>query len=137
MMTMAVFIGPIVLGITVSLQKVVMMTLAGVVSDPALEAAKEMDLAKVSGGGGVGVDIGSLFNVSVETFQEFATPLMFLIIISIYVVEIVIIMIYFTTKVQEDNDLLFKINLARYLPIAITIFVVTAYGANLLMSGMM
>ncbi|MFA5763592.1 MAG: hypothetical protein WC915_02165 [archaeon] len=137
MMTMAIFIGPIVLGITVSLQKVVMMTLAGVVTDPALEAAKELDLSQIAGSSGVGVDIGSLFNVSIESFQQFASPLTFLMIISIYVIEIVIIMIYFTTKVEEDNDLLFKINLARYLPIAVIIFVVTAFGANLLMAGMM
>ncbi len=135
MMTMAVFIGPIVLGITVSLQKVVMMTLAGVVTDPAVQAAKDMDMAQITGGGGINVN--QLFNVSVETFGQFATPLMFLLIISIYVIEIVIIMIYFTTKVQEDNDLLFRVNVAKYLPIAVIIFLVTAIGANLLITNMM
>lgn len=134
MMTMAIFIGPIVLGITVSLQKVVMMTLAGIIADPAVLEAQSNDIGAIAGGE---VQINNLFEMTVEQFSQFATPLVFLIIIAIYVVEIVIIMIYFTTKIQEDNDLLFKMNLARYLPIAVTIFVITAYGANLLISGML
>ncbi len=137
MMTMSVFIGPIVLGITVALQKVVMMTLAGVVSDPAMDAAQQIDMADLAGGLGSNIQINQLFQLNIEVFQQLATPLVFLLIIAVYVAEIVVIMIYFTTKIQEDNDLLFKINLAKYLPIAMIIFAVTSFGANLAITMLM
>jgi hypothetical protein len=136
MLMMSVFIGPIVLGITVALQKVVMMTLSGVVTDPALEAAQEMDYAGVAGSMG-GMEINQLFSLNIATFQQLATPLMFLLIIAVYVAEIVVIMIYFTTKVQEDNELLFRINLAKYLPIAMIIFALTALGSTMAITAMM
>jgi hypothetical protein len=133
MQTMALFIGPIVLGITVALQKVVMMTLAGVVADPVLQEAQNAPIAGI----GSGASIQQMFQLTVAEFQKFASPLVFLIIISIYVMEIVIVMIYFTTKVQEDNDLLFKINLARALPIATTVFVLTALASSIAVSALM
>jgi len=133
MQTMAIFIGPVVLGITVALQKVVMMTLAGVVSSSALEGGGA-DAGAIASG--TNLNINSLFAVKSSAFATFATPLMFLIIIGIYVVEIVIIMIFFTTKVQEDNNLLFRINLAKSLPIAITIFVLTVLASNIFIGGL-
>jgi hypothetical protein len=137
MTTMAMFIAPVVLGITVALQKVVMMTLGDLVTDPALAAAKEAELGVGGLIGGGGFEINELFSVSVESFQSLATPLMFLIIISIYVIEIVIIMIYFTTKIQEDNELLFRITLAKSLPIAVIVFIVSAFAANMFIAMMM
>lgn len=136
MTTMAVFIGPIVLGITVALQRVIMMTLAGVVSDPAISDA-QTDIGGIGAIAGNTLDINQLFSLTVSEFQKFASPLVFLIIISIYVIEILIIMIYFTTKIQEDNDLLFKINLAKYLPIAVTIFLITALISSMAVGGML
>jgi hypothetical protein len=142
MTTMAVFIGPIVLGITVALQRVVMMTLAGVVANPSVEettafGAGAGGIGGLAGGGASGLTGGGLFQLSVDGFLQLASPLAFLFIISIYVIEIVIIMIYFTTKVQEDNELLFRINLAKYLPIATTIFVVVALFSSLAVSSML
>ena len=136
MTTMALFIGPIVLGITVALQKIVMNTLAGVVADPTVEEGATASInSAIAQTGGAGVS--DMFSLTVEGFMSFATPLVFLIIVSIYVAEIVMVMIYFTTKVQEDNDLMFKINLAKSLPIAVTIFVVTALGANMMIGAML
>ncbi|MDD4251114.1 MAG: hypothetical protein PHX27_02890 [Candidatus ainarchaeum sp.] len=136
MLMMSVFIGPIVLGITVALQKVVMMTLAGVVTDPAMDALNAGEIGGVAGGMG-GMEMNQLFSLTIETFQQMASPLVFLLILAVYVAEIVVIMIYFTTKIQEDNDLLFKINLAKYLPIAMTIFAVTALGASMAITAML
>lgn len=137
MTTMAVFIGPIVLGITVALQRVIMMTLAGVVSDPAAGGVIGDDFGVGGMTGGATMNISGLFELSVSEFQRFASPLVFLIIISIYVIQILIIMIYFTTKIQEDNDLLFKLNLAKYLPIAVSIFIITALISSLAVGGML
>lgn len=134
MQTMAVFIAPIVLGITVALQKVVLNTLAGLVSDPLANKVTTVDTASVGGNLSTLTNIGSMFDIKPAVFKTFATPLMFLIIIGIYVIEIVIVMMYFTTKIQEDNDLLFRINLAKALPIAMFIFVATVFAGNMLIS---
>ncbi|MFA5357669.1 MAG: hypothetical protein WC308_01985 [archaeon] len=134
MQTMAIFIAPIVLGITAALQKVVINTLAGLVSDPL--APKTAVEAGGSVGGNLSTlsNIGTMFDIKPAVFGTFASPLQFLIIIGIYVIEIVIIMIYFTTKIQEDNELLFRINLAKALPIAMLVFVATVFMGNTLIS---
>ncbi len=140
MRTMAVFIAPIVLGITTVLQKVVMNTLAGIVSEESIQAVSSGagDVGALAGGAGGSFNVNSMFStVTADVFRTFVTPLGFFVIISIYVVEIVVIMIYFTTKIEEDNDLLFKINLAFALPIAVTIFVVTVFVGNIAVSAIM
>jgi hypothetical protein len=133
MNTMSIFIGPIVLGITVALQRVVMMTLAGIVADPVVSESSALDIASVTGSS---MNV-NMFELTIETFQQFATPLVFLIVVAIYVIEIIIILTYFTTKVQEDNDLLFKMNLAKSLPIGTTIFILTALIANFAVGALM
>ncbi|MBT4870437.1 MAG: hypothetical protein HON47_02600, partial [Candidatus Diapherotrites archaeon] len=78
MTTMALFIGPIVLGITVALQKIVMNTLAGIVADPTVEEGATASINEaISQTGGAGVS--DMFSLTVEGFMSFATPLMFLI----------------------------------------------------------
>ncbi|MCX6800804.1 MAG: hypothetical protein NTZ73_01295 [Candidatus Diapherotrites archaeon] len=135
MQTMAIFIAPIVLGITVALQKVVLNTLAGLVSDPVAPNIATDATTNVAGSNVTSLtNIGAMFDIKPAVFKTFATPLAFLLIIGIYVAEIVIIMIYFTTKIQEDNDLLFKINLAKALPIAVLVFVATVYAGNTMIS---
>jgi hypothetical protein len=133
MQTMALFIAPMVLGVTTALQKVVMNTLAGVISDP----SADMDADLMSSTGQTPIDVEQLFKVNPADFQTFASPLQFLIIISIYVIMIVIIMTYFTTKVQEDNDLLVRINLAKALPIAVTMYVLSVLASNMFIATIM
>ena len=53
-----------------------------------------------------------------------------ILIVALYVIELVIIMTYFTTKIEEDNDLLVKLNIARYTPIAVIMFVVSILAAK-------
>jgi hypothetical protein len=52
------------------------------------------------------------------------------------VIEIVVIMTYFNTKIEEDNDTLFKINLAKALPVAVLVFIVSVIASNTVL-GMM
>jgi len=60
-----------------------------------------------------------------------------LVIVAIYVIEMVIIMTYYTTKIEEDNNVLVKLNIGRNLPVAILVFVVTVVIANTIVSGFM
>ncbi len=137
MVTISSFIAPAVLGITSALQKVVMNTLASIVSSNIGKSSEQVssDIAGSSPLGGSS-DFGSSF-LKPEGLQGMATPMEFLIIIAIYVVELVIIMNYFTTKIEEDNDLTFKLRLAKALPIAITAFTVAVIAANLMVGGFM
>jgi hypothetical protein len=63
------------------------------------------------------------------------TPLQFLLIVGLYVIELVIIMTYFTTKIQEDNWLLFYINMAKSLPIAVAVFLVSVIASGAVVGG--
>lgn len=138
MQTMALFIAPVVLGITTALQKVVLMTLADVVSSSSTQSTIPDNVADVAGAAGsLPTQLGSVFQISIGSFKTFASPLEYMVIIGTYVVLIVFILTYFTTKIKEDNDLVFKINLAKSLPIAITVYLLTTIIANLTISSIM
>ncbi len=128
MKTMSIFIAPIVLGITTSLQRIVIVTISQLASSNMVGN----DLP-VGSGGFSDVSLTSFF--SVESFKSIATPTEFIIIVGIYILELVFIMIFFTSKIEEDNDLLFKINFAKFLPIAIAVFVITMMISNIVMGG--
>lgn len=138
MKTMALFIGPIVLGITTSLQRIVIITLSSIASSQFIEQASQ--LTEATGATGVpipgsftGVNISSFVNTSV--IGSMASSTEFIIIVALYVVELVLIMCYFTTKIEEDNDLLVKINIAKYMPVAITVFVLSIIVSNFVVVG--
>ena len=73
-------------------------------------------------GGFSGLSVSGL--VSPESIANIATPTQFIIIVALYIIELVVIMTYFTTKIEEDNDLLVKLNIARFVPVAVIVFVI-------------
>lgn len=135
MKTVSIYIAPIVLGITTSLQRVVIVTLVsinGSASDtPPVDPNLGSNLPGV--GSFSGTDISSF--VKPEVIATLATPGEFLIIVAIYVIELVIIMNYFVTLIEENNPLVAKQNAGRYLPIAMFLFVVTVIVSNMLVSS--
>ncbi len=137
MQTMVIFIAPIVLGITTTLQKVVLVTLSQVVQN----GGSNFDSGSVSTGIGSVDQLNQLASFDFlgknpEVFQSIVSPVEFVIIVAIYVVELVIIMTYYNTKIEEDNDLLFRLNLAKSLPISIVVFIVTVFVANTIVKGL-
>ena len=136
MKTMSVFIAPIVLGITTSLQKIVMLTLAAIVSSGIGESLDELS-SGASIPGAPSMNLPSGFAMDPAVFQTMVTPLQFLVIIAIYVIELVLIMIYFTTKIEEDNNTLLKLNIAKALPISMIVFVVAVIVSNMFVTGFM
>ncbi len=128
MSSMAIFIAPIVLGITTALQKVVMLTLSTI-------STSNLDKTLAAIG-----DTTSSVPLSMPTGFSFGgeglvSPLEFLLIVGLYVIQLVIIMTYFTTKIQEDNNLLFYINLAKSLPIAIAVFLAAVILSGVMVGG--
>jgi len=129
MTTMTLFIAPLVLGITTSLQRIVIVTMSSVASSSFLTTNQNLDVSNFGGGAFTGVNISSI--VSPESIAGVASPTEFIIIVAVYIIELVIIMTFFTTKIQEDNDLLVKINIARFVPIAVVMFVISIIASKL------
>ncbi|MFH1240228.1 MAG: type II secretion system F family protein [Candidatus Diapherotrites archaeon] len=137
MKTMAIYIAPVVLGITTSLQKVVMLTLASITSAGVLNQLGELsDIPGSSNLGGFNPEsIG--FGVTTEVFQTMVQPWQFILIVAVYVAQLVVILTFFTTRIEEDNTLLARLNIAKALPIAMVIFIIATLVSNLLVSGFM
>jgi len=145
MTTMAVFIAPVVLGITTALQKIVMISMGSIVSGGALEGLDSdlggVDLSGTGFGSGLGEQLSafsssvSSFKMDPEVFASLVSPAEFTLIIALYVVQIVVILTYFTSKLEEDNDVLATIRIARALPIALIVFVLSIIAANTVVGG--
>jgi len=140
MRTMAVIIAPVVLGITTALFKIVVLTMANIAS-----SAQELSMPSVSNVGNMG-SLGALSEsfakVSVSSFIKpealayIADPLQFIMITGIYVFEVVAIILYFVTMLEERNRLLLRINIAKYLSLALVIYIVTVMATNTLLETM-
>jgi hypothetical protein len=144
MRTMAVIIAPIVLGITTALFKIVVLTMANISSSTLVAAGPETGLPAISktsvtGMGKLGELAESFGRISAGTFLKpeslayIAEPLHFIIITGIYVVEIVLIILYFATMLEEKNKLLLKLRIAKYLPLALAIYTITVMITNSLL----
>ena len=73
--------------------------------------------------------------IKVEAITQIAEPMMFILIVGTYVMEIVLIIIYFATKMEEDNNLLVKMNIAKYLPVALVLYVVSVMFSNIMIGA--
>ncbi|MBN2126863.1 MAG: hypothetical protein JW703_00550 [Candidatus Diapherotrites archaeon] len=138
MVTLSLFIAPAVLGITVALQKVVILTLFSIaVSQGSGIDAQSFDLTAVSGGESFSSinPAGITSMMSIQNVSSVATPTEFIFILAIYIILLVSIMTFFTTRIAEDNELLVKLNLAKSLPIATVVFVISVIAADLFISG--
>ena len=119
MKSIAFLIAPLVLGITVALQKIIINALKSVsVTQTTSETGREIGMT----GFGLG---------NPAMLESIPTPPIFLLIIAIYVIEITLILIYFTSKIEEgENDLAVKMNIAASLPIAVILFFLSAWFTN-------
>lgn len=134
MQTVSVYIAPIVLGITVALQRIVIVTLVSINSSNQGNAPDPNLGAGIPGVGSFGsTDISSF--IKPDVIAAIATPGEFLLIVAIYVIELVLIMNYFVTLIEENNVLVAKMKAARSLPIAVILFVATVIVSTALISG--
>jgi len=92
--------------------------------------------------GSLGALSESFAKVSVSSFIKpealayIADPLQFIMITGIYVFEVVAIILYFVTMLEERNRLLLRINIAKYLSLALVIYIVTVMATNTLLETM-
>lgn len=133
--SMAKFIGPIILGVTTTLHKVVISTLASVASSGAIQdmtqSLENMNTSEI------GMDIGTIGSfgsaINVDVIGKLASATSFTIIVAIYLIEIVLIMTYFTTMIEQENRILVKYRIAQTLPIAVILFIITVIAANMIL----
>ncbi|MBI1973627.1 hypothetical protein HYS54_02335 [Candidatus Micrarchaeota archaeon] len=123
MKSIAFLIAPLVLGVTSALQKIVVSALKALAASPSLQAG--------TGAGGVASSIPVSGFGDPKALASIPDALTFLIIIALYVVEVTILLVYFTSKIEEgDNPLAYKINLARALPLSMVLFFFSAFFAG-------
>lgn len=133
--SMAKFIGPIILGITTTLHKVVISTLASVASSGAIQdmtrTLENINSAEL------GMNLGNLSSfgtaIDLEVIGKLASATSFTIIVAIYLIEIVLIMTYFTTMIEQENMTLVKYRIAKTLPVAVILFILTVIIANMVL----
>ena len=116
MATMSMFIAPVVLGITIALQQIIMGAMKSM-SESGL--GSNMDTSNIPG--------MSAFKMpklgNADVLKGAATQAQLLFIISLYMIEIVAVLIYFAAHVNEgDNKIAFRMALAKAMPIAMAIF---------------
>lgn len=128
--TMGTFIAPIVLGVVTSLQKIILSSIS---SNCSVQSASSPAQSAVAGSSLSG--LGSASNIS-QLFcninpAQVVSPGTFMLLIGIYVIEVVIILAYFNSQIEDTNNPLHTYTSIAYsLPIAIAIFVITSYIAT-------
>ncbi len=124
--TMGTFIAPIVLGVVTSLQAVIVNALSSAATTSSTEAPG------VSGFGGASTSgLGSIFKKTVST-----DPATFTLIMGIYVIEVVVLLTYFNSQVEDSNNKLHTyIEIAKALPVATILFAIVAYFAGTTIGG--
>lgn len=124
MKSIAFLIAPLVLGITTALNKIVL---------DALKAMGQQTIQQPEMPSSINMPINMPFTSFGDPalLENVPGPFLFLIIISIYVIQITLILIYFTSKIEEgDNDIALKSSIAKSLPIALAIFFLSAWFAS-------
>ena len=129
--TMAVFVAPIVLAVVSSLQTVIINSLSN------LGGTGGANLENVNTPGFNAGAIAGMFS-NTDISKSSATPGQFLVIMGLYLIEIVIMLVYFNSQIEDSNNKLHTYTaIAKALPIATVIFCAVAYftGSSLAAIG--
>lgn len=118
--TMAVFVAPIVLAVVAGMQRIIINSLSASCGSQAATQG-----AGVSGNVGFGT-AGNVF-CNKEVLAAAADPATFAFIMGIYVMEIVIILTYFNSQIEDANNKLHTwTSIAYSLPIAVLIYAIVS-----------
>jgi hypothetical protein len=127
MSTMSIFIAPVVLGITIALQQIII---------GAMRSMSEAGISKQLSGTGTEAFGGlSAFRPpqlgNPEVLKQAAGQTELLVIITFYMIEIVIVLMYFASNVNEGkNRLAFNMAIAQALPISVALFLAVTFFAG-------
>ncbi len=129
--TMAIFVAPIVLAVVSSLQTVIINSLSGLGEQQSFSTPS-------AGSTGMPIDAGGLTTLfgSNNIAKASATPGEFLVIMGVYVIEIVFLLVYFNSQIEDSNNKLHTYTaIAKALPIATVVFCAVAYFTGQTLAG--
>jgi hypothetical protein len=125
--TMATFVAPIVLAIVSAMQRLITNSLAstsGSAGEEALESA-----------GTQGFQMSGMFT-NPDAMEGTADPGTFIAIMGIYVMQVVILLTYFNSQIEETNNKLHTYtSIAKALPVAVILYCVVVYFASTMLGG--
>ncbi len=129
--TMGTFIAPIVLGVVTSLQQVIVNSLtANCPTAEATAANAASQVGSLSGSGG----LASMFCGSGEASK--ISPAFFTLIMGVYVIEVVILLTYFNSQIEDPKNKLYSaISISKALPVATILFALVAFFAASFLGG--
>ncbi len=130
MSAMSMFIAPVVLGITIALQGIIFSAMESM-AESGIGGSGRLGQA---GSGAAGAGMMSGFQMpsfgNKEVIEMAASSEQLLVVVALYMVEIVIVLMYFASHVNEGNNpLAFKMAVAKALPISVSIFFAVAFFA--------
>ena len=128
--TMSMFIAPIVLAVVSALQR---MVTGAISSSCASQSASESTASTASTGG---LSTGMSFCPEGKSISEIsADPATFIIIMGIYCIEIVILLTYFNSQIEDtNNELHTYMSIAYALPVAAFLYVAVSFAVGMFMN---
>jgi len=125
--TMAIFVAPIVLGVVSSMQRMIMNSLAS--TAPGESVAPTANLP--------GVNVAGLTDVfKSEALKQTADPTTFIFIMGIYVIEVVALLTYFNSQIEDTRNKLHTwTSIAKALPIAVGLYCIVVYVTGSFLGG--
>jgi len=137
MSTMASLIAPAVLGMVSAIQKVVILTLSSLGSSNISSSTSSATTNVLSNSSLGSINPSKLMgSIDPSTIGSIASPFAFNLILIINLILVVAGLVYFISRVQSDNPLELKMNLAKMIPVAVIVFIIAAAGSSLLLSGL-
>ncbi|PIT85475.1 hypothetical protein COU36_03020 [Candidatus Micrarchaeota archaeon CG10_big_fil_rev_8_21_14_0_10_59_7] len=122
--TMSTFVAPIVLAVVSAMQRLIMNSMMG--STATETAEQSVSSAGVQGFGGM----TNIFS-NKEALENSADPATFVLIMGIYVIEVVTLLTYFNSQIEDTgNKLHTYVSIGKSLPIAVALYCVVVYFAS-------
>ncbi|VVB67514.1 Uncharacterised protein [Candidatus Norongarragalina meridionalis] len=120
--TMSTFVAPIVLAVVSAMQRLIMNSIAG----SAGTETTQQSAPGVSGFGGM----TNLF-ANKDVVKNSADPATFVLIMGVYVIEVVTLLTYFNSQIEDTgNKLHTYVSIAKSLPTAVVLYCVVVYFAS-------
>ncbi|MCD6434004.1 MAG: hypothetical protein J7L14_00125, partial [Candidatus Diapherotrites archaeon] len=132
MKTLTNYITPIILGVITVFQKVIILSIGSIaMQQPKMPVTAEpINLP---------TQFASLERVNTAfamgKLHKTVLPWQFILIVVTYMIELIVILTYLNTMLTEESKYLYKVELAKTLPISILIFTFTVAFANLIMGA--
>ncbi|PIO06264.1 hypothetical protein COT29_01850 [Candidatus Micrarchaeota archaeon CG08_land_8_20_14_0_20_59_11] len=122
--TMSTFVAPIVLAVVSAMQRLIMNSMMG--SADTETAQQSVNNAGVQGFGGM----TNIFS-NKEALKNSADPATFVLIMGVYVIEVVTLLTYFNSQIEDTgNKLHTYVSIGKSLPIAVALYCVVVYFAS-------